>query len=66
MQLLSVSVLNNAFEPPIRDWPSRGQCLGWPFAGRDGVNIAARLEAIAEPGRILVCSSAHDHIGSKG
>ena len=31
----------------------------------DGVNIAARLEGIAEPGGILVSGTAHDHIGSK-
>jgi TolB-like protein/class 3 adenylate cyclase len=31
----------------------------------DGVNIAARLEAIAEPGGILVAGTAHDHIGTK-
>jgi TolB-like protein/class 3 adenylate cyclase len=31
----------------------------------DGVNIAARLEAIAEPGGILVSGTAHDHIGTK-
>jgi adenylate cyclase len=31
----------------------------------DGVNIAARLEALAEPGGILVSGTAHDHIGTK-
>ena len=31
----------------------------------DGVNIAARLETLAEPGGILVSGTAHDHIGSK-
>ena len=31
----------------------------------DGVNIAARLEALAEPGRILVSGTAYDHIKSK-
>jgi len=31
----------------------------------DGVNIAARLEAIAEPGGILVSGTAYDHIKSK-
>jgi len=31
----------------------------------DGVNIAARLEALAEPGGVLVSSMAHDHIKSK-
>ena len=31
----------------------------------DGVNIAARLESIAEPGGICVSSSAHDHIWGK-
>jgi adenylate cyclase len=31
----------------------------------EGVNIAARLEALAEPGGILVSGTAHDHIGSK-
>jgi adenylate cyclase len=30
----------------------------------DGVNIAARLEAIAEPGGILVSGTAYDHIKS--
>jgi adenylate cyclase len=28
----------------------------------DGVNIAARLEALAEPGGILVSSTVHDHL----
>ncbi|MGH6932938.1 MAG: adenylate/guanylate cyclase domain-containing protein [Dongiaceae bacterium] len=31
----------------------------------DGVNIAARLENLAEPGGILVSGTAHDHIGTK-
>jgi TolB-like protein/class 3 adenylate cyclase len=31
----------------------------------DGVNIAARLEAIAEPGAICVSAAARDHIGNK-
>jgi adenylate cyclase len=31
----------------------------------DGVNIAARLEAIAEPGGIVVSGTAYDHIKSK-
>ena len=31
----------------------------------DGVNIAARLEAIADPGSILVSSTAHDHVKNK-
>ncbi|MGH6933524.1 MAG: adenylate/guanylate cyclase domain-containing protein, partial [Dongiaceae bacterium] len=31
----------------------------------DGVNIAARLEALAEPGGILVSGTAFDHIKSK-
>ena len=31
----------------------------------DGVNIAARLEAIADPGSILVSSTAHDHVRNK-
>jgi TolB-like protein/Tfp pilus assembly protein PilF len=31
----------------------------------DGVNIAARLEALAEPGGILVAGTAHDHLGTK-
>ncbi|MGH6855242.1 MAG: adenylate/guanylate cyclase domain-containing protein [Blastocatellia bacterium] len=31
----------------------------------DGVNIAARLEAIAEPGGILVSGTAHDHVVNK-
>jgi len=31
----------------------------------DGVNIAARLEAIAEPGGILVSGTAHEHIKNK-
>ena len=31
----------------------------------DGVNIAARLESIAEPGGILISGTAHEHIKSK-
>ncbi|MGH6932606.1 MAG: adenylate/guanylate cyclase domain-containing protein [Dongiaceae bacterium] len=31
----------------------------------DGVNIAARLEAIAEPGGILVSGTAYDYVGNK-
>ena len=31
----------------------------------DGVNIAARLEALAEPGAICVSGPAHDQIGNK-
>ena len=31
----------------------------------DGVNIAARLENLAEPGGILISGTAHDHIGTK-
>jgi TolB-like protein len=31
----------------------------------DGVNIAARLEALAEPGGILISGTAHDHVGTK-
>ncbi len=31
----------------------------------DGVNIAARLEALAEPGGVLISGTAHDHIKSK-
>jgi TolB-like protein len=31
----------------------------------DGVNIAARLEAIAQPGGILVSAAAHDHVKNK-
>jgi class 3 adenylate cyclase len=31
----------------------------------DGVNIAARLESIAEPGGICVSSSAHDQVRGK-
>jgi TolB-like protein len=31
----------------------------------DGVNIAARLEALAEPGGILISGTAHDHIRNK-
>src|SRR4029077_2704183 len=31
----------------------------------DGVNIAARLEGIAEPGGILVSGTAYDHVKNK-
>jgi class 3 adenylate cyclase len=31
----------------------------------DGVNIAARLESLAEPGTILVSGTAHNHIRNK-
>src|SRR6185436_14719832 len=31
----------------------------------DGVNIAARLEAIAEPGEVLVSHTVHDHARGK-
>jgi adenylate cyclase len=31
----------------------------------DGVNIAARLEAIAEPGGVCISSSAYDHVRNK-
>ena len=31
----------------------------------EGVNIASRLESIAEPGGILVSGTAHDHIGNR-
>jgi adenylate cyclase len=31
----------------------------------DGVNVAARLEALAEPGGIALSASAHDHVAGK-
>src|SRR5512141_97312 len=31
----------------------------------DGVNIAVRLETLAEPGGILVSGTAYDHVGTK-
>jgi len=31
----------------------------------DGVNIAARLEGLAEPGGILVSATVNDHVGTK-
>src|SRR5271154_1627395 len=31
----------------------------------DGVNIAARLEAICEPGGVLISSTAHEHVRGK-
>src|SRR5437870_3207322 len=31
----------------------------------DGINIAARLEALAEPGAIYVSATVHDQIGRK-
>ena len=31
----------------------------------DGVNVAARLEALAEPGGICISGTVHDHIGDR-
>lgn len=31
----------------------------------DGVNIAARLEALAEPGGVCISAAVHDHIGDR-
>jgi adenylate cyclase len=31
----------------------------------DGVNVAARLEALAEPGRICVSATVHEHVAEK-
>jgi class 3 adenylate cyclase len=31
----------------------------------EGVNIAARLEAICEPGGVLISSTAYDHVRGK-
>src|SRR5262244_1132202 len=31
----------------------------------DGVNVAARLEALAEPGGICLSGTVHDHIGDR-
>jgi adenylate cyclase len=31
----------------------------------DGVNIAARLESIAEPGGIVVSAAAYEHVRGK-
>jgi TolB-like protein/class 3 adenylate cyclase len=31
----------------------------------DGVNIAARLESVCEPGGVLISSAAHDHVRGK-
>jgi adenylate cyclase len=28
----------------------------------DGVNVAARLEALAEPGGVFVSNTVHDHV----
>src|ERR1700734_4153003 len=31
----------------------------------EGVNIAARLESLCEPGGVLISSTAHDHVRGK-
>ena len=31
----------------------------------DGVNVAARLEAIADPGGLAISATARDHIGRR-
>jgi adenylate cyclase len=31
----------------------------------DGVNVAARLEAIADPGGVAISASARDHVGTR-